>query len=76
MLVLADSVWRESAEELTPEAFKWLYAHTFEREITIIVVDTSGVDAREVTFGTLVRPRVTDWVGDPATWGGTHPEWY
>lgn len=55
-LVLADSVWRESAEDLTPEAFEWLYAHTFEREITIIVVDTAGVEAREVTFGALVRP--------------------
>lgn len=61
-LVLKDSIWHESAEDLSPAEFEWLYANTFEREITIMVVDTSGVDAREVAFG------LPD--------GGGHPEWY
>jgi hypothetical protein len=55
-------VWHESAEDLTPTEFEWLYANTFERNITIMVVDTAGVDALELTFG------LPD--------GGGHPEWY
>jgi Tol biopolymer transport system component len=60
-LVLADSVYREAAGDMTEEEYEWLYANTFEREVSIFVVDTTGLDAREVTFP-----------GD----GGGHPEWH
>lgn len=61
-LVLTDSVFREAEDDMTEAEFEWLYANTLEREVSIFVVDTAGVEAQEVTLG--------------RQGGGGHPEWY
>lgn len=58
---LVERMWQEGEDALGPADFAWLQGNTFYGYVSVFVVDTSGVDAREVTFG---------------GYGGGHPAWY
>jgi hypothetical protein len=60
-LVLKDSVFRELEDDFGAGEFEWLSANTLARELSIFVVDTTGLNALEVVMPPL---------------GGGHPKWY
>lgn len=58
---LSEVAWREGRDALEPEEVVWLEGATFWGNISVFVVDTAGVEARDVTFD---------------GYGGVHPAWY